>query len=42
MLIGYYDKWAKSGQPGAPKFVCISGVGGVEEIRDNAFQALES
>lgn len=41
VLLGYYDDWAKSGQPGAPKFRRISGVGGVEEIRDNALSALE-
>ena len=41
VLLGYYDKWAKSGLPGAPKFVRISGVGAVDEIRDHAFAALE-
>jgi adenylate kinase len=41
VLLGYYDDWAKSGLAGAPKFRRISGVGGVEEIRDNALSALE-
>jgi adenylate kinase len=42
VLVGYYDKWAQSGQPGAPRYHRISGVGPVEEIRDRAFAALES
>jgi len=41
LLLGYYGKWAESGQSGAPKFVRISGVGPVEEVRDNAFAALQ-
>jgi adenylate kinase len=40
VLIDYYDKWAKSGAPGAPKFRRISGVGPMEVIRDTAFAAL--
>ncbi|HYC42901.1 MAG TPA: adenylate kinase [Noviherbaspirillum sp.] len=40
VLVGYYNKWAQSGQPGAPKYRKISGVGPVETIRDNAFAAL--
>jgi adenylate kinase len=40
VLIDYYDKWAKSDAPGAPKFRRISGVGPMEVIRDNAFAAL--
>lgn len=41
VLVGYYNKWAESGQPGAPKYRRIEGVGPVEEIRDRAFAALE-
>lgn len=41
VLVGYYNKWAESGQPGAPKYRKIAGVGPVDQIRDNAFQALE-
>jgi len=41
LLVDYYNKWAKSGQPGAPKYRRIEGVGPVEEIRDRAFAALE-
>jgi adenylate kinase len=40
VLVGYYNKWAASGQPGAPKYRKISGVGPVETIRDKAFAAL--
>lgn len=40
VLVGYYNKWAQSGQPGAPKYRKIAGVGPVEAIRDKAFAAL--
>ena len=40
VLLGYYNDWAKSGTPGAPKYRRISGVGPVEQIRDSAFAAL--
>ncbi len=40
VLVGYYGKWAQSGQPGAPKYRKIAGVGPVEQIRDSAFAAL--
>jgi adenylate kinase len=39
-LVGYYNDWATSGQPGAPLYRKISGVGAVEEIRDRALAAL--
>jgi adenylate kinase len=41
VLLGYYNKWAESGTPGAPKYRKISGVGPVEQVRDAAFAALE-
>jgi adenylate kinase len=40
VLVDYYNKWAKSGQPGAPKYRKIAGVGPVETVRDSAFKAL--
>jgi len=40
VLLGYYNEWAKSGLPGAPKYRRISGVGPVDAIRDAAFAAL--
>ncbi|MEN9867317.1 MAG: adenylate kinase [Pseudomonadota bacterium] len=41
VLVGYYTDWAKSGQPGAPQYRKIAGVGAVEQIRESAFAALE-
>ena len=40
LLVGYYNDWARSGAPGAPKYRKIAGVGPVESIRDLAFAAL--
>jgi adenylate kinase len=40
VLLGYYNKWAQSGLPGAPKYRKINGVGQVEQVRDAAFAAL--
>lgn len=41
-LIDYYGSWAKSGVPGAPRYVRVAGVGKVEEIRDSIFAALKA
>ena len=40
ILVGYYNDWAKSSVPGAPRYRKIVGVGPVEAIRDLAFAAL--
>lgn len=40
VLLGYYNTWAQTGEPGAPKYRRIEGVGPVEQIRDSAFAAL--
>lgn len=40
-LVDYYGKWAASGEPGAPKYRKINGLGKVEEIRDAIFAALQ-
>jgi adenylate kinase len=40
VLLGYYNSWAQSGLPGAPKYRRITGVGPVEQVRDVAFAAL--
>ena len=40
VLVGYYNDWARSGQPGAPQYRKIAGVGAVDQIRDSAFAAL--
>ncbi|MFL9877832.1 adenylate kinase [Herbaspirillum rhizosphaerae] len=42
VLVGYYGKWAESGQPGAPQYRKIAGVGPVEQIRESAFNALSA
>ena len=39
-LIDYYTKWAESSSTGAPKYIKVNGIGGVEQIRDTIFAAL--
>lgn len=39
-LVAYYTGWADRGEPGAPRYVRIDGIGGVEEIRERIFAAL--
>ena len=39
-LIGYYTSWSESGESSAPKYHKITGIGGVEDIRDSIFNAL--
>ena len=39
-LVGYYRRWASSGDAGAPRYRKISGLGSVEEIKQRAFAAL--
>lgn len=41
VLIDYYAKWAASGDPAAPRYRKVSGVGSVDAIRDRVFDALE-
>lgn len=41
-LIDYYKDWEKAGQPAAPKYIRIEGVGKVEEIRDQIYAALDN
>jgi adenylate kinase len=40
VLVGYYGKWAESGEPRAPRFRRISGVGAVDGITANLLAAL--
>lgn len=42
ILIDYYSKWADSGEPGAPSFRRLSGVGSIEEITANVLDALKA
>ena len=39
-LVDFYTRWEASGDARAPRYRRISGMGGVEEIRDRAFAAL--
>ena len=39
-LVEYYERWAASGEPGAPAYRRISGLGSVEEISTRALAAL--
>jgi len=39
-LIGYYRKWGSTGDPKAPKYHRIDGLGKVDEVRDRIFAAL--
>lgn len=41
-LVKYYSEWATRGEPGAPRYVKVAGVGKVEGIRDSIFTALGS
>ncbi|HSH08576.1 MAG TPA: adenylate kinase [Burkholderiales bacterium] len=41
-LVAYYETWAAAGDARAPRHLRISGSGGVEEIRDRAFAALDA
>lgn len=40
-LVDYYKKWAAQGDPGAPKHIRIEGVGKVDDIRGQIFNALD-
>src|SRR5210317_1045555 len=41
-LVDYYQQWANSGEANAPKYHHIAGIGGVEDIRDAIFKALDN
>ena len=41
-LIDYYKSWKSSGDPAAPRYIRIDGIGKVGEIRDQIFAALDS
>ncbi|HET9701594.1 MAG TPA: adenylate kinase [Burkholderiales bacterium] len=40
-LVEFYTHWAATGDKRAPRCVKVSGIGGVEQIRDRIFAALE-
>jgi len=39
-LINYYSTWSASAEAAAPKYIKVNGIGKVEEIRDQIFNAL--
>jgi adenylate kinase len=39
-LVSYYRKWAASGDPRAPKYRSVDGMGAVDAIRDSVLDAL--
>ena len=41
-LVNYYLTWAKSGEPGAPRYLNFYGQGSIEHIRDKIFAAIDS
>jgi adenylate kinase len=41
-VVDYFRNWAASGEPGAPVYRKVSGIGTVEEVRQRAFGALEA
>jgi adenylate kinase len=41
-LIAYYAQWAATGDPRAPKFRKVTGLGSVDAIREAVFAALRS
>ena len=41
-LIAYYKRWAASGDPRAPRYCAVDGMGSVEAIRDAALAALRA
>ena len=41
-LIAYYERWAATGNPRAPKYRKVDGLGSVDAIRDAVFAALRS
>ena len=40
-LIDYYSQWADSGEPGAPQYRKIAGVGSVDDIKSKLFEAVK-
>ena len=42
ILVDYYGKWAASGEPGAPQYRKLDGVGSIEAIRAGILDALRN
>ncbi|AEC19229.1 adenylate kinase [Pusillimonas sp. T7-7] len=41
-LVDYYSEWAASGNPDAPAYRQLSGLGAVDDIKERIFQALQA
>ena len=41
-LVEYYSTWAASGEPGAPRYRAVDGVGSVEQVQNRVLDALKS
>jgi adenylate kinase len=41
-LVQYYSNWAAAGGEGAPKYIKVHGIGGVQDIRDQIIEALSA
>jgi adenylate kinase len=39
-VVDYFRGWATSGEPGAPVYCSVNGVGSVDEVRQRVFDAL--
>jgi adenylate kinase len=39
-LVDYYTRWQANGDPGAPRYIRVTGLGRVEEVRDAILEAL--
>jgi adenylate kinase len=40
-VVDYFRNWAGSGEPGAPVYRSVNGIGTVEEVRQRVFEALD-
>lgn len=40
-LVSYYTDYSNSNEDGAPKYVRVNGIGGVEDIRDRIFSGID-
>ena len=40
-LVAYYTRWRAGGDPAAPRYVRVSGLGRVEEVRDTILARLQ-
>jgi len=41
-LVEYYSSWAASGEPGAPRYRAVDGIGSVEQVQNRVLDALKS